>query len=246
MGDAADRLRASAPSSASIRRQQSSDLLAKTPGELGGAGGAAPDINGGYAVYEGYGEIIAPIVEDKPFFESLTLEAGIRYSKYEIDGARRQQRPGPGRPAAAGNRAMASRSAATTAKAVRAPNIGELFTPRRVGLTNLAVDPCAGAAPIDQCRPAGHLSGAGRSGRNDRSDYQPDRGPGQHPGRRQCRTEAGKGQDMDPWRGVRAGVPAEVLDVDRLLQHPGQGRYRHGASGRFDQGLLRQRSPPPA
>ena len=77
----------SVPSSASIRAQQSSDLLAKTPGELGGAGGAAPDIDGGYAVYEGYGELIAPIVEDKEFFESLTLEAGVRYSKYEIDGA---------------------------------------------------------------------------------------------------------------------------------------------------------------
>ena len=38
----------------------------QNPGELGGAGGATPDINGGYAVYEGYGELIAPIVEDKP------------------------------------------------------------------------------------------------------------------------------------------------------------------------------------
>ncbi|HET9397442.1 MAG TPA: TonB-dependent receptor plug domain-containing protein, partial [Sphingomicrobium sp.] len=66
---------------------QKSDTLAKTPGELGGAGGANPDIDGGFAVYEGYGELIAPIVEDKPGFESLTLEAGLRYSKYEIDGA---------------------------------------------------------------------------------------------------------------------------------------------------------------
>ncbi|HET9397511.1 MAG TPA: TonB-dependent receptor, partial [Sphingomicrobium sp.] len=66
---------------------QKSDTLAKTPGELGGAGGANPDVNGGFAVYEGYGELIAPIVEDKPGFESLTLEAGLRYSKYEIDGA---------------------------------------------------------------------------------------------------------------------------------------------------------------
>ena len=65
----------SAPSSASIRRKQASDTARQDAGELGGAGGAAPDINGGYAVYEGYGELIAPIVEDKPFFESLTLEA---------------------------------------------------------------------------------------------------------------------------------------------------------------------------
>ena len=38
----------------------------------GGAGGATPNIDGGYSVYEGYGELIAPIVEDKEFFESLT------------------------------------------------------------------------------------------------------------------------------------------------------------------------------
>jgi outer membrane receptor protein involved in Fe transport len=122
---------------------QSSDLLAKTPGELGGAGGAAPDIDGGYAVYEGYGEIIAPIVEDKEFFESLTLEAGIRYSKYEIDGAGGNEtwtwkaggswEPGWG-----------LKIRGNYSKAVRAPNLGELFTPATVGLTNLAVDPCAG------------------------------------------------------------------------------------------------------
>jgi outer membrane receptor protein involved in Fe transport len=126
---------------------QSSDLLAKTPGELGGFGGANPDIDGGYAVYEGYGEIIAPIVEDKEFFESLTLEAGIRYSKYEIDGAGGNEtwtwkaggswEPGWG-----------LKIRGNYSRAVRAPNIAEMFTPNIVGLTNLAVDPCAGTAPL--------------------------------------------------------------------------------------------------
>jgi iron complex outermembrane receptor protein len=126
---------------------QSSDLLAKTPGELGGFGGANPDIDGGYAVYEGYGEIVAPIVEDKPGFESLTLEAGARYSKYEIDGA-------------GGNKTWTWKAGGSWepgfglkvrgnySRAVRAPNIAELFTPLTVGLTNLAVDPCAGTAPL--------------------------------------------------------------------------------------------------
>jgi outer membrane receptor protein involved in Fe transport len=124
--------------------KQRSDLLAKTPGELGGAGGAAPDITGGYAVYEGYAELIAPLIEDKPFFESLTLEAGIRYSKYEIDGA-------------GGNKTWTWKAGGSWepgyglkvrgnySHAVRAPNLGELFTPNTVGLTNLANDPCAGA-----------------------------------------------------------------------------------------------------
>ncbi len=122
---------------------QKADLLAKQAGELGGAGGAAPDIDGGYAVYEGYGELIAPIIEDKPFAESLTLEAGIRYSKYEIDGAGGYNtwtwkaggswEPGYG-----------IKIRGNYSKAVRAPNIGELFTPQTVGLTNLTSDPCVG------------------------------------------------------------------------------------------------------
>ncbi len=126
--------------------QQSSDLLAKTPGELGGAGGAAPDIDGGYKVLEGYAEIIAPLIEDRPFFESLTLEAGARYSDYKIDGAGGYDtftwKAGGSWEPGYGLKVRGNYS-----KAVRAPNIGELFTPQTVGLTNLGIDPCAGAAP---------------------------------------------------------------------------------------------------
>lgn len=129
--------------------KQESDILAQTPGELGGAGGAAPNIDGGYDVYEAYGELIAPLVSDKPFVRSLQLEAGIRYSSYNVDA--------PGSPSfktttwkAGGSwepveslkiRGMYQRS-------VRAPNIGELFTPVTTQLTNLTVDPCAGNAPV--------------------------------------------------------------------------------------------------
>jgi outer membrane receptor protein involved in Fe transport len=129
------------------KAQQSSDLLAKTPGELGGAGGAAPDIDGGYDVYEAYAEIVAPLIEDKPFFESLTLEAGIRYSDYSIDGAGGYNtttwKAGGSWEPGAGVKIRGNYS-----HAVRAPNIGELFTPTSVGLTNLGIDPCAGAAPV--------------------------------------------------------------------------------------------------
>ncbi|MFZ5727377.1 MAG: TonB-dependent receptor domain-containing protein [Pseudomonadota bacterium] len=126
--------------------QQASDLLAKTPGELGGAGGAAPDIDGAYDVYEAYAEIVAPLIEDKPFFESLTLEAGVRYSDYSIRGAGGYDtwtwKAGGSWEPGAGVKFRGNYS-----RAVRAPNIGELFTPQTVGLTNLGIDPCAGAAP---------------------------------------------------------------------------------------------------
>jgi len=141
------------------RAKQSSDLLAKTPGELGGAGGASPDIDDGkgnpvgYSVYEGYAELIAPIIEDKPGFESLTLEAGIRYSKYEVDKTFAE-------PDGASNETWTWKAGGSWepgfgikirgnySHAVRAPNLFELFNPATVGLTNLAVDPCAGAAPV--------------------------------------------------------------------------------------------------
>jgi outer membrane receptor protein involved in Fe transport len=129
------------------KAQQSSDLLAQTPGELGGAGGAAPPIDGGYDVYEAYAEIVAPLIEDKPFFESLTLEAGIRYSDYSIQGASGYNtttwKAGGSWEPGAGVKFRGNYS-----RAVRAPNIGELFTPQTVGLTNLGIDPCSGSQPV--------------------------------------------------------------------------------------------------
>jgi iron complex outermembrane recepter protein len=122
---------------------QSSDLLAKTPGELGGAGGAAPDINGGYNVYEAYGEVIVPLLEDQPMFHSLTLEGGARYSHYSVDG-------GPTNNTWTYKAGLSWEPIADIkfrgnyAHAVRAPNINELFSPVSTGLTTLQIDPCAG------------------------------------------------------------------------------------------------------
>ncbi len=128
---------------------QSSDLLAQTPGELGGAGGAAPNIDGGYDVYEAFGEIIAPLVQERPFFHSLTLEAGVRYSAYSVDAA--------GSPSSntttwkvggSWEPVESFKIRGNYSRAVRAPNITELFTPQTVQLTNLGTDPCAGTAPV--------------------------------------------------------------------------------------------------
>ena len=126
--------------------KQQSDLLARTPGELGGAGGAAPLIDGAYKVYEGYGELIVPLIADKPLFHSLTVEGGARYSHYDVRGGSKTNTftykvGGSWEPVAD------LKFRGNYAHAVRAPNIAELYTPFTTGLTNLAVDPCAGAAP---------------------------------------------------------------------------------------------------
>jgi outer membrane receptor protein involved in Fe transport len=130
----------------SYSAQQASDLLAKTPGELGGAGGAAPDIDGGFNVWEGYGELIVPLVEDAPMAKSLTIEGGARYSKYKVDGGGSPE-TWTWKVGGSWEPVDGVKLRANYARAVRAPNIGELFSPLSVGLTNLALDPCAGAAP---------------------------------------------------------------------------------------------------
>jgi len=146
--------------------QQRSDTLAKTPGELGGAGGAAPDITGAFDVYEGFAEVIAPIISDRPFFDELQVEAGIRRSHYTIQA--------PGTPKfntttwkVAGSWAPVRdlKFRGNYQRAVRAPNIGELFTPVTGALVALSTDPCQGgitdpnlvAVCLAQGAPAGSI-----------------------------------------------------------------------------------------
>ncbi len=122
---------------------QQGDTLSGS-GDLGGSGGPTPFIDGGFDVYEAFGELIAPIVQDRPFFHSLTFEGGIRYSKYTIDA--------PGTPKFNTTTWKAGGSwepvpslkiRGNYARSVRAPNIGELFAPVTTALTTLANDPCA-------------------------------------------------------------------------------------------------------
>jgi iron complex outermembrane receptor protein len=125
------------------RASQQADELSRTAGELGGAGGAVLPFSGGYEVYEGYGELIAPLIADKPFFNNLTIEAGVRYSSYKVFA--------PGSPkydswtykgGATWEPFDGFKLRGNYQRAVRAPNIAELFSPINTALTNLGVDPC--------------------------------------------------------------------------------------------------------
>ncbi|GAA4725570.1 TonB-dependent receptor [Sphingomonas lutea] len=124
------------------------DALARA-GDLGGSGGASPDITGQFDVYEGFAEVIAPLVSDRPFMQELQVEAGIRRSHYTIDIA--------GSPKfntttykVAGSWAPVRdlKIRGNFNRAVRAPNIGELFSPVNTVLTNLGTDPCQGQNPV--------------------------------------------------------------------------------------------------
>jgi outer membrane receptor protein involved in Fe transport len=149
---------------------QRADSLAKTAGELGGAGGAAPDINGKFDVYEGFAEVIAPIISDRPFFQELQLEAGIRRSHYTIGApANRSFNTTTWKVAGSWSPVRDIKFRGAYNHAVRAPNIGELFTPVTVGLVALTADPCQLGNPVGnaaltavciaQGAPAGSIGG---------------------------------------------------------------------------------------
>ncbi|MBA3675845.1 MAG: TonB-dependent receptor [Sphingosinicella sp.] len=126
------------------------DALAQSAGELGGAGGAVSAFDGGYEVYEAYGEVIAPLVQDRPFFKSLTVEGGLRYSAYKVDAPTSPKyNTTTWKVAGTWEPFDGLKFRANRQRAVRAPNINELFAPSVVGLTNLAIDPCRGANPVN-------------------------------------------------------------------------------------------------
>lgn len=112
--------------------------------DLAGQGAPTLSVHGTFNVKEAFAEVRVPIVEDG-IFRYLGLEAGYRYSSYSISGGRSFSTDtykigldfAPIRDI---------RFRATYNRAVRAPNIQELFAPQRVALNGNG-DPCAGAAP---------------------------------------------------------------------------------------------------
>ncbi|MGN5374769.1 TonB-dependent receptor domain-containing protein [Sphingomonas hankookensis] len=117
-----------------------SDELTQRPNEVLGNGAASPDVSGQYDVTEGFAELIVPLVAERPFFHSLTLEAGGRVSSYSTAGTNWTWKAG-----GSWEPVQSIKIRGNYQKAARAPNIGELFSPAVIGLDNSAVDPCAGA-----------------------------------------------------------------------------------------------------
>ena len=125
------------------------DSASATPGEVLGAGAPALPLIGSYSSKEGYIEVNVPLVTDRPFFHSLTLEGGYRYSDYSTTGGASTYKAG-------GSWAPIEdiKFRGVYARSVRSPNIGELFQPQVQGLNNLTTDPCQGTAAAVTARGA--------------------------------------------------------------------------------------------
>ena len=117
------------------------DAASSTAGEVLGAGAPSLPLRGKYSSKEAFAEINVPIVTDRPFFQSLTLEGGFRYSDYTTTGGSSTYKVG-------GSWAPVEdiKFRGVYSRSVRSPNIGELFQPQVQGLNNLTTDPCQGTA----------------------------------------------------------------------------------------------------
>jgi outer membrane receptor protein involved in Fe transport len=127
-------------------------------GLVNGNGAASPPVNGGFDVYELFGEARVPLVSDMPFAKNVSLELGYRFSDYSSVGDTNTYKVSGDWEIIDGLRLRAGYN-----RAVRAPNVIELFAPQNVGLDGTA-DPCAGltaANPlVAQCAAAFHLTTA--------------------------------------------------------------------------------------
>jgi iron complex outermembrane receptor protein len=109
-------------------------------GDLTGQGGATLPVNGSFRVLELFGETQIPIIRHA-FIEEFSINAGYRKSWYRLSNGREYS---TNTYKIAGELAPITdvRFRGSYNRAVRAPNIQELFAPQTVGLDG-SVDPCA-------------------------------------------------------------------------------------------------------
>ncbi|MBV9620158.1 MAG: TonB-dependent receptor [Gammaproteobacteria bacterium] len=136
-------------------RSENADFRPDLESQLGnaaGSGGPTKPVYGSFHVKEAFTEARVPIMEHAPGADELNLEAGYRYSDYSEGFKTNTYKVGlewaP---------VHALRLRGSYQRAVRAPNILELYLPAAVVLDG-TTDPCAGATPVPsaaQCAAAG-------------------------------------------------------------------------------------------
>ena len=126
-------------------------------GLLSGFGGAAAPIHQGYSVDEEFLELGGAIIQDAPGVKSLLVDAGYRHSDYTTSGS-----VSTGKFEVQYEPTADVRLRASWQRAIRAPNLIELYNPLTVGLITSGDDPCAPneitnviAATLQQCMRTG-------------------------------------------------------------------------------------------
>lgn len=131
------------------RREQTYERISDTvyeEGQLLGQGGPSASLAGDIEVTEFFSEFQVPVLDE------LNMNAAFRWSDYSTSGSDTTFTVG-----ADYTLADAYKFRASFAKAIRAPNVGELFSAQNIGLWT-GDDPCAGTDPsysLEQCQRTG-------------------------------------------------------------------------------------------
>jgi outer membrane receptor protein involved in Fe transport len=110
-------------------------------GDLSGSGGPTTPVKGSYTVKDAFGEFRVPIMEGAPFAELLSVNGSFRHSS--INTGTKANTYGVGIEWAP---IKMARLRGSYQKAVRAPNVIDLFSPAGLNLYDNDFDPCAGSA----------------------------------------------------------------------------------------------------
>jgi iron complex outermembrane recepter protein len=114
-------------------------------GDGAGQGGPTLPIDGAYSVRDVFAEAVIPLVQDKAFFEELSLEVGFRNSSYKVRGNPGSNSENTWKIAGNWKPVDMLTIRGSVNRAVRSPNIGELFVNQSIGLF-AGTDRCAGPA----------------------------------------------------------------------------------------------------
>ncbi len=123
--------------------------------DLAGQGSPTLPLSAGLGVKEGFVEARLPILQDQPFAKELSFETGYRYSHYDVGFNTNTYKFGVDFAPTEDFRVRGGYN-----RAVRAPNLTELFSERFVALDG-SLDPCAtssgspAAATLQQCQRSG-------------------------------------------------------------------------------------------
>lgn len=121
------------------RRETSSNVFDLLTQQGLNGNNALPSTAGSFDLYEGFAEAIVPILQDRPFFESLSIRGAVRASRYSTVGSTLSYNYGGEWAPVTGVRFRVMQ-----ARSVRAPNINELFSPPQQDFPSGLQDPCAG------------------------------------------------------------------------------------------------------
>ena len=127
------------------RRETSSNVFDPLTQQGLNGNNALPSTSGRFHLYEGFGEAIVPLLQDRPFFHSLSIRGAVRVSRYSTVGTTYSYNYG-------GEWAPIEdvRFRVIQARSVRAPNINELFQAPQQDFPSGLQDPCAGITATTQ------------------------------------------------------------------------------------------------